>query len=234
MAGGIATVAGIGVTFMTGGLAAPLIGWGIAGSVAGAVTSSGSDIIGQFVSKEKMDRAQKIMDEEAKLSAEIEQKKAKLDKMVDRLSSSLRLDRDKVMGILFLANFIAEFSLMPHRFASQTTLFLLYSSALGGMFLLSRVTLEAMGKGASKIILNVSLQSVIKIVGAVLKGVAIGAAGIVLAWDIYQWVRTTVDLVEGKSCPADALEKVADELGKQMKEIEDWLNDLQWVIQHFK
>ena len=228
MAGGIATVAGIGVTIMTGGLAAPLIGWGIAGSVAGAVTSSGSDIIGQYVSKDKMDRAQKIMDEEAKLSEEIEKKKATLDKLVDRLSISLELDRDRIMGILFLANFINVLkSNLLHRLDPMTTQLLLLSSILGGtMFLASRVTLEAVGKGASKVALSVSLQSVVKVVGSVLKGVAIGAAGLVLVWDVYQWVGATIDLAEGKSSPADALGKVADELAKQMKGIEDWLDDL--------
>ena len=59
MAGGVATVAGVGVTIMTGGLAAPLIGWGIAGSVAGAVTRSVSEGIGQHLSKTKIKRHKK-------------------------------------------------------------------------------------------------------------------------------------------------------------------------------
>ena len=228
VAGGVATVAGIGVTILTGGLAAPLIGLGIAGSVAGGVTSAASDIIGQYVSKDKMERAQKIMDEEAKLSEEIEQKKKTLDKMVDRLSTSLELDRDRIMGILFVANFINALSNNVFRTlrGPVTEMFLLTSLLGGTMFLASRITLEAVGKGASKAAVSVSLQSVVKVVGSVLKGVAVGAAGLVLLWDIYQWVGATIDLAEGKSGPADALGKVADELQKQMREIEAWLDDL--------
>ena len=230
VAGGIATVAGIGATFMTGGLAAPLIGWGIAGSVAGAVTSSGADIVGQYISKGKIEAAQKIMDEEAKLSSEIEEKKAKLDKMVDRLSASLELDRDQVLGILFLTNFISHLQLgrFPGRLSPATSMLLMTSLMAGTTFLLSRITVESVGKGMTKTVINISLEGVTKVVGSVLKGVAIGAAGFVLAWDIAQLVRITFDLAEGsKSAAASSLRKIADELEKQMREIEEWLESLE-------
>lgn len=232
VAGGIATVAGIGVTFMTGGLAAPLIGWGIAGSVAGAVTNSGAEVVGHYISKEKMDKAQKILNEEAKLTEEIEQKKAALDKMVDRLSWSLNLDRDQVLGILFLTNVVGTFW-QNLRFGrglggSPTSMLLLYTAVSGMALVFTRVSFETVGKGMTKTAINISLKGVTKVVGSVLKGLAVGAAGFVLVWDIYQLVETSVNMFEGsKSAGADALRKVAAELEKQTKEMEEFLEGLQ-------
>ena len=232
VAGGIATVAGIGVTFMTGGLAAPLIGWGIAGSVAGAVTSSGADVVGQYISRDKMEKAQKKLKEEAKLSEEIEQKKAKLDGMVDRLSYSLNLDRDQVLGILFLTNLVSRlvFARRPGRMlrGTGTSVLMFYTVVSGLTLMLTRVSFEAVGKGMTKTAVNISLKGFTKVVGSVLKGVAVGAAGFVLMWDIYQLVETSVDMAKGsQSSAADALRKVADELEKQTKEMEEFLNELQ-------
>ena len=84
-----------------------------------------------------------------------------------------------------------------------------------------------MGQEMTKLIMKVSVPNILEIVGAVLQGMALGAAAVVLAWEIYQWVNVTADLVKGTSKAAKALEKVADELEKQMEEIEDWLNKLQ-------
>ena len=221
----MATVAGVGATIMTGGLAAPLIGWGIAGSVAGAVTRSVSEGIGQHLSKTKMEKAQKIMDEEAKHSKEIEEKKAELDKTVERLGKLLKLDRDQVLGMLFMANLLADMGILPNRLAADTAKLFLYSGST--VFLISGIALETMGQEMTKLIMKVSVQNILEIVGAVLQGMALGAAAVVLAWEIYQWVNVTADLVKGTSEAAEALEKVADELEKQMKEIEDWLNKLQ-------
>ena len=60
------------------------------------------------------------MDEEAKHSKEIEEKKAELDEMVERLSKMLKLDRDQVLGMLFMANLLADMGLLPNRLAADT------------------------------------------------------------------------------------------------------------------
>ena len=103
VAGGVAAVAG---TILTGGLAAPLLVGGIAGAVTGGATSAGAEIAEKYISKDKLESAQNVLNEDAELSKRIESVKLKLDSKTRELSRKLNLNFEQVQGALLMTTMI--------------------------------------------------------------------------------------------------------------------------------
>ena len=90
--------------FSEGGLAAPLLVGGIVGAVAGGTTSAGAGIADVVISKGKMESAQKVLQDDKKLTKKIEDKRADVNIKVAELSKRLGRPTEEVFGSLLMSS----------------------------------------------------------------------------------------------------------------------------------
>ncbi|XP_052801769.1 uncharacterized protein LOC128232319 [Mya arenaria] len=224
--GGIAALVG---TVVTGGLATPLMIGGIAAAFTGTATSTGAGFVGQYISSNKINDVQKILDADNQLIKEIEDKKAVVDVKVLELSKVLHLSEHEVFGALLMSSLprIRGFVRMDNITVFQ----LVVSTGLVGMLHLSfqSGSIAVKGMGAFAV---VSLKGLSKVLGAMAKGVGAGA---VIILDICFLIENSIELSKGSpSRAADSLTEIAIQLEKQADDVETSLKIIMEEVKQYE
>ncbi|WAR01473.1 hypothetical protein MAR_008031, partial [Mya arenaria] len=188
-----------------GGLATPLMIGGIAAAFTGTATSTGAGFVGQYISSNKINDVQKILDADNQLIKEIEDKKAVVDVKVLELSKVLHLSEHEVFGALLMSSLprIRGFVRMDNITVFQ----LVVSTGLVGMLHLSfqSGSIAVKGMGAFAV---VSLKGLSKVLGAMAKG--------------------------SPSRAADSLTEIAIQLEKQADDVETSLKIIMEEVKQYE
>lgn len=234
--GGAITVLGAIASVFTLGAASPLIGVGLATATAGGATAGGAEIADVVISKNKMEEAQKIMDEDKKTLDEIDKCYSDLVRAAEEivLSNPKLGTKDQLMCSLLIGCKLKgggkksgsgliniELALLAGILIGMGTILSSTSKRFGSSFsrLMSRIT-RLLGKGVGKQAGNAAR--------AVLRGAAAVAAGVFLAFDIYELVKVSQDIHNGsKSEAAQTLREIARKFEEQGREMEEFLEEIE-------
>ena len=244
VAGGAMAITGGILSVFTFGLASPLIAAGVATAVAGGVAAGGAEIVEAVISKDKMEKAQEVLNADKDAMTRVDDHYAKLTRIAENISqSSPHLgSKDQILCSLFVANKfagsktntnVAVFTatvcaLVLYRFSSlpiwheplQSNLAKLQGQV--GAKVASRLApklASAFGKGAVEVTGNVARS--------VLRGEAALAVPAILGFDIYELVKALTSINNGsKSDAAKSLRQIARGYEEQREEMEKFLTEL--------
>ena len=231
IAGGLITVFGGIVSFFTLGLASPLIGVGVATAAAGGATASGVEIADAVISKNTMEDAQKVLDEDKQTLEAIDECYSNLVRTAETISASnpkygtkehvlcslvfsskLKRRGKNNKGLGDLTFTLAAGLLAIHTTAPKKIVTFISRLASG----IGRVVAQGLTRGAGAI------------AKAALRGAGAVATGIFLAFNIYELVKVSQDIHNGsKSQAAATLREIAGNFERQLREMEEFLVEIE-------
>ena len=221
---------------LTCGFASPLIAAGVTAAFPGGVTAGGAEIAEAVISKDKMKKAQEVLDEDKKAMTRVDEEYAKIRHILQSISkSSLQLGSpDQILCSLIVANKYSSSAASPASYyadAAMVTGLVLATVA----FATSKITGKKTGKPVGRICLKVisrllpKLASVItksavetakSVAQSVLRGAGRIATPVMLAFDIYELVDASISINNGsKSAAARSLREVARAFERQLEDM---------------
>ena len=236
VAGGLITVFGGILSIFTAGAASPLIGVGVATAVGGGATAGGAEIAEVVISKNKMEDAQKILDEDKQTLEDIDECYSNLVRTAEKISASnpKHGTKEHVLCFLLLGSKLKgrgksnkgsgvemHFTLAAGLLIGMGAILTSVSKEFGRLIArvatrIGRVLGEGVARGASNI------------ARAVLRGAAAVATGVFLAFDIYELVKVSQDIHNGsKSQAAETLREIARKFEGQLREMEEFFVEIE-------
>ena len=230
IAGGLITVFGGIVSFFTLGLASPLIGVGVATAAAGGATASGAEIADAVISKNKMEDAQKILDEDKQTLEAIDECYSNLVRTAETISASNPKYGTKehvLCSLLFSSKWKGcgknNKDLEDLKFTLAAGLRAILTTAPKFVTLISRLT-----SGIGRVVAKGLARGAGAITKAALRGVGTVATGIFLAFNIYELIKVSQDIHNGsKSQAAATLREIACNFERQLREMEEFLVEIE-------
>ena len=235
VAGGLITVFGGIASFFTLGLASPLIGVGVATAAAGGATAGGAEIADVVISKNKMEDAQKILDEDKQTLEAIDECYSNLVRTAETISASNPKygTKEHVLCSLLFSSKLKRRGKNNKGLGDLT--FTLAAGLLIGMGAILTTSSKEFGALISRLasrIGRVVAQGLARGAGAIAKAALRGggavATGIFLAFNIYELVKVSQDIHNGsKSQAAATLREIASNFERQLREMEEFLVEIE-------
>ena len=243
VAGGAMAITGGILSVFTFGLASPLIAAGVATAVAGGVAAGGAEIVEAVISKDKMEKAQEVLNADKDAMTRVDDHYAKLTRIAENISqSSPHLgSKDQILCSLFVANKFAGSKTNTNVAVFTATVCALVCTGLV-VANMARTTAKQSGKIAGQVGAKVASRLAPKLASAfgkgavevtgnvarsVLRGKAALAVPAILGFDIYELVKALTSINNGsKSDAAKSLRQIARGYEEQREEMEKFLTEL--------
>ncbi|VDI47706.1 Hypothetical predicted protein, partial [Mytilus galloprovincialis] len=190
--------------------------WGGIAAISGTATNIGADIVGNFISKGKLDEAQKVLDADNIISIKVEKKNNELDIVVKELGDQLKRKQDDVFAEIMISSVLTpdgseEIAKLVSRGIITAVVFQKFGP---NVYALGNVAKFATA------VEKVSLKGLTRIFGKIF---ATATAAAMIIWNIIDLVGTSIELSDGS--PIEAAEQLF-RLTKQLKEGSDNLADV--------